>query len=66
MRAAIWWVSRNLRLADDPALTAGLDQAEQILPVLVLDPALLAYRTPSSSVNRRRLARRQPKQRRSE
>jgi deoxyribodipyrimidine photo-lyase len=58
MRTAIWWVRRNLRLADNQALTAAQDQAEQVLPVFVLDPALLAYRTPSSSVNRRRPVRR--------
>jgi deoxyribodipyrimidine photo-lyase len=45
MRTAIWWVRRDLRLADNQALTAALNQAEQVPPVFVLDPTLLAYRT---------------------
>ena len=34
MRTAIWWVRRDLRLADNQALTVALNQAEQVLPVL--------------------------------
>jgi len=42
MKTAIWWVRRDLRLADNQALTAALRQAEQVVPVFVLDPALRA------------------------
>ncbi|MCX6070971.1 MAG: deoxyribodipyrimidine photo-lyase [Chloroflexi bacterium] len=62
MRTAIWWVRRDLRLADNQALTVALNQAEQVLPVL--DPALQAYRTPSHLVSRRRPVRRQSAMRR--
>ena len=41
MSVAIWWIRRDLRLTDNPALTAALASAEQIVPVFVLDPALL-------------------------
>ncbi|HVK34307.1 MAG TPA: deoxyribodipyrimidine photo-lyase [Microlunatus sp.] len=37
---AIWWVRRDFRLADNPALRAALDEAAA-LPLFVLDPALL-------------------------
>ena len=52
MRAAIWWVRRDLRLADNQALTAALNQAEAVLPVFVLDRALLG----SPWVGEKRLA----------
>lgn len=41
MPTTIWWVRRDLRLTDNPALTAALDHAENVVPVFVLDPALL-------------------------
>ncbi len=37
---AIWWVRRDFRLADNPALLAALDDGV-VLPVFVLDPVLL-------------------------
>ena len=37
---AIWWVRRDFRLADNPALRAALDDGS-VLPVFVLDPTLL-------------------------
>lgn len=39
--AAIWWLRRDLRLADNVALKAAV-QAEHVLPVFILDPALLS------------------------
>ncbi|MCO5211354.1 MAG: DNA photolyase family protein [Caldilinea sp.] len=39
--AAIWWVRRDLRLVDNQALTAALYQGGAVLPVFVVDPALL-------------------------
>jgi deoxyribodipyrimidine photo-lyase len=52
MRTAIWWVRRDLRLGDNPALGAALEEAAQVLPVFVLDPTLLA----SDYVGEKRLA----------
>lgn len=42
MSTALWWVRRDLRLSDNQALAAALAAAEQVVPVFVLDPALLA------------------------
>ena len=42
MKTAIWWVRRDLRLADNQALAEALRQAEVVLPVFILDPKLLA------------------------
>src|SRR5919199_2512917 len=39
--AAVWWVRRDLRLADNPALLAAVDEGPAVLPVFVLDPVLL-------------------------
>ncbi len=41
MSKALWWVRRDLRLTDNQALTAALEQADQVVPVFVLDPVLL-------------------------
>jgi deoxyribodipyrimidine photo-lyase len=41
MTTAIWWVRRDLRLFDNPALHTALDRAAQVIPVFVLDPLLL-------------------------
>ena len=37
----IWWVRRDFRLADNPALRAALDEGAAVLPLFVLDPVLL-------------------------
>jgi deoxyribodipyrimidine photo-lyase len=39
---AIWWIRRDLRLADNDALTAALSQARRVIPVFILDPVPLA------------------------
>jgi len=36
----IWWVRRDLRLADNPALAAALARADAVLPCFVVDPRL--------------------------
>ena len=41
-QAAIWWVRRDFRLADNPALRSAIDDGEAVLPLFVLDPALMA------------------------
>lgn len=52
MKAAIWWIRRDLRLTDNQALKAALEQADQVIPVFVLDPRLLG----SPYVGAKRLA----------
>ncbi len=50
MKVAIWWIRRDLRLADNPALTAALAQTEVVIPLFILDPAL--WKTPSTAPTR--------------
>ena len=38
MKFAICWLRRDLRLADNPALVAALDDAESVLPVYIWSP----------------------------
>lgn len=52
MRTAIWWIRRDLRLTDNQALHAALVAAERVIPLFVLDPALLRSR----NVGERRVA----------
>ena len=40
MTTAVLWLRRDLRLADSPALLAARDDAAEVLPLFVLDPAL--------------------------
>jgi deoxyribodipyrimidine photo-lyase len=40
MRAAIWWIRRDLRLTDNQALTAAMQAAEDVIPLFILDPYL--------------------------
>ena len=37
---AVLWLRRDLRLSDHPALLAARDEADEVLPLFVLDPAL--------------------------
>lgn len=52
MTTAIWWLRRDLRLHDNAALTTALAAGSAVVPVFILDPALLR----SSYVGERRLA----------
>ena len=52
MRTTVWWIRRDVRLTDNQALTAALQQSESIVPVFVADPVLLN----SSYVSKRRSA----------
>ncbi len=38
----LWWIRRDLRLQDNPALTAALAAGGGVLPVFILDDALLS------------------------
>ncbi len=44
MTTSIWWIRRDLRLTDAPALHAASQQADTVLPVFILDPKLLRSR----------------------
>jgi deoxyribodipyrimidine photo-lyase len=52
MKVALWWIRRDLRLSDNEALSRALTQAEWVIPVFILDPAL----TRSRFVGEKRLA----------
>ena len=41
MTTSVLWLRRDLRLADHPALLAARDQADEVVPLFVLDDALL-------------------------
>lgn len=45
MPKAIWWIRRDLRLNDNPALKNALDHGA-VIPVFILDPALLERPAP--------------------
>lgn len=38
---AIWWIRRDLRLADNQSLAAAMAQSQRIIPLFILDPDLL-------------------------
>ena len=64
---ALWWVRRDLRLADNPALRAAIDEGEAVLPLFVLDPVLLGSAgegPPGLAVRRPACARHRPEGRR--
>ena len=46
---AILWYRRDLRLHDHPALRAALDEFDRVVPVFVLDDALLHGRYASAA-----------------
>ena len=50
-RPVLVWFRRDLRLHDHPALTHALDDAACVVPVFVLDDALLAGRSASANRN---------------
>ena len=38
---AIWWARRDLRLGDNPALSAALEADQLVLPLFIIDPQLM-------------------------
>jgi deoxyribodipyrimidine photo-lyase len=52
MKSALWWIRRDLRLTDNEALNAAISSCGQVLPVFIVDRALLA----SPYVGSKRLA----------
>src|SRR5690242_8592793 len=49
----IWWLRRDLRLADNVALTTALARGGAVIPVFVLDPTLLASPFHAGAARRR-------------
>lgn len=41
MKTNIWWIRRDLRLSDNPALYAATEDAEQVIPLFIIDPKLV-------------------------
>ena len=39
----IWWIRRDLRLSDNPALQAALVDTSGLLPLFILDPRALQH-----------------------
>ena len=37
---AIFWFRRDLRLADNPALLAAFDEADEVIPLFIMDDAI--------------------------
>lgn len=52
-RPAVWWIRRDLRLADNPALAHAAAGDRPVVPVFVLDPDLLAGRLHRDAARRR-------------
>lgn len=48
MQTIIWWIRRDLRLRDNPALHAAVQNGAQVVPLFILDPKLLnsSYSSP--------------------
>ena len=46
MAAVLWWLRRDLRLADNPALQRALSFGAGVVPVFILDPHLLNQPAP--------------------
>jgi deoxyribodipyrimidine photo-lyase len=42
----IWWIRRDIRLQDNPTLTAALEGAKKLIPLFILEPALMDSAAP--------------------
>lgn len=42
MKVNLWWIRRDLRLADNQALYAAMEDGSAVVPLFILDPALLS------------------------
>ena len=49
----LWWIRRDVRLHDNPALAAAIARGGAVIPVFVLDPAVLASRLHGAATRRR-------------
>jgi deoxyribodipyrimidine photo-lyase len=53
MPPTIWWIRRDVRLHDNPALARALAGGGPVVPLFVLDPTLLGGRHHGAAVRRR-------------
>jgi len=51
MNAAIWWIRRDLRFTDNPALSAAVARGGPVIPCFILDPRLMDH--PNTAEKRR-------------
>ncbi len=42
----IWWIRRDFRLQDNPALGAAVEGAQQFIPLFILEPEMLSKAAP--------------------
>jgi deoxyribodipyrimidine photo-lyase len=42
----IWWIRRDIRLQDNPALVAALQNADQLIPLFIIEPDLMTKAAP--------------------
>ncbi len=43
MTTGIWWIRRDIRLEDNPALQEAVNHSSHLIPLFILDPAILAH-----------------------
>jgi deoxyribodipyrimidine photo-lyase len=43
MTTGIWWIRRDLRLDDNPALQEAVTHSDHLVPLYILDPTLLSH-----------------------
>ena len=53
MRPTVWWIRRDVRLHDNPALARALAGGGPVVPLFVRDPALLGGRHHGAAARRR-------------
>lgn len=45
-QTSLWWIRRDIRLQDNPALHAAVQQANYLVPVFIIEPELMARSAP--------------------
>jgi deoxyribodipyrimidine photo-lyase len=43
MTTGIWWIRRDLRLDDNPALQEAITHSDHLIPLFILDPTILSH-----------------------
>ena len=43
MTTGIWWIRRDIRIEDNPALQEAVNHSTNLLPLFILDPTILAH-----------------------
>ena len=45
-RTSIWWIRRDIRLEDNQALVSAIENAENLIPLFILEPHLMSNAAP--------------------